>query len=166
MHLDVVQLPTATFPSRCSSRTCWGSACLAAWQTRSSARWAAAAASPSGSSSPSWSSSPGAPGRRSSNVSTRQQLDDDHMLHYFTLPVAVIYGILSVESGAHIERADLARFLLDTDGGAVPSSMASLFSEGEKELQLTLYSHPQYTLQLSVKRERVNILNIELYYVE
>ena len=88
------------------------------------------------------------------------------MLHYFTLPVAVIYGILSVESGAHIERADLARFLLDTDGGAVPSSMASLFSEGEKELQLTLYSHPQYTLQLSVKRERVNILNIYLYYVE
>ena len=90
------------------------------------------------------------------------------MLHYFTLPVAVIYGILSVESGAHIERADLARFLLDTDGGAVPSSIASLFSEGEgeEELQPTLYSHSQYTLQLSVKRERVNILNIELYYVE
>ena len=90
------------------------------------------------------------------------------MLLYFTLPVAVIYGILSVESGAHIERADLARFLLDTDGGAVPSSIASLFSEGEgeEELQPTLYSHPQHTLQLSVKRERVNILNIELYYVE
>ena len=85
------------------------------------------------------------------------------MLHYFTLPVAVIYGILSVESGAHIERADLARFLLDTDGGAVPSSLASLFSEGEGKLQPTLYSHPQ---QLSVKRERVNILNIYLYYVE
>ena len=155
MHLDVVQLPTATFPSRCSSRTCWGSACPAAWQTRSSARWAAAAASPSGSSSPSWSSSPGAPGRRSSNVGTRQQLDEDHMIHYFTLPIAVIYGILSVESGAHIERADLARFLLDTDGGAVPSSLASLFSEGEGKLQPTLYSHPQHTLQLSVKRERV-----------
>ena len=90
------------------------------------------------------------------------------MLHYFTLPVAVIYGILSVESGAHIERADLARFLLDTDGGAVPSSLASLFSEGEgeEELQPTLYSHPQHTLQLSVKRERVNILNTERYYVE
>ena len=88
------------------------------------------------------------------------------MLHYFTLPVAVIYGILSGESGAHIERADLARFLLDTDGGAVPSSLASLFSEGEGKLQPTLYSHPQHTLQLSVKRERVNILNIELYYVE
>ena len=88
------------------------------------------------------------------------------MLHYFTLPVAVIYGILSVESGAHIERADLARFLLDTDGGAVPSSLASLFSEGEGEEEPTLYFHLQYTLQLSVKRERVNILNIELYYVE
>ena len=66
------------------------------------------------------------------------------MLHYFTLPVAVIYGILSVESGAHIERADLARFLLDTDGGAVPSSIASLFSEGEgeEELQPTLLFPP------------------------
>ena len=89
-------------------------------------------------------------------------------LHYLTLPIAVIYGILSVESGAYIERADLARFILDTDGGAVPSSVASLFSEGEREeeLQPTLYSHPLHTLQLGVKRERVNILNIDLYYVE
>ena len=63
-------------------------------------------------------------------------MDDDHVLLYFILPVAVIYGILSVESGAHIERADLARFLLDTDGGAVPSSLASLFSEGEGEEEL------------------------------
>ena len=90
---------------------------------------------------------------------------NDHMLLYLTLPIAVIYGILSVESGAHIERADLARFLLDTDGGAVPSSIASLFSEGEGRRSSSPL-HPQYTLQLSVNRERVNILNIELYYVE
>ena len=44
-----------------------------------------------------------------------------------------IYGILSVESGSHIERGDLARFILESDGASsVPASLSSLFAEGKK----------------------------------
>ena len=44
-----------------------------------------------------------------------------------------IYGILSVESGGHIERGDLARFILESDGASsVPASLSSLFAEGKK----------------------------------
>ena len=42
----------------------------------------------------------------------------------------VIYGVLAVESGSHIERGDLSRFCLQWENGFLPSSINHLFLEG------------------------------------
>ena len=50
---------------------------------------------------------------------------------YFIVLNAVVYGIFAGETGAYIERSELTRFLLETDGPTLPSSLSLLFTEGE-----------------------------------
>ena len=46
--------------------------------------------------------------------------------------VLVIYGLLAVESGAYIDRADMSRLCLDWESGYLPNSLAELFISGER----------------------------------
>ena len=48
------------------------------------------------------------------------------------LYVLVIYGLLAVESGAYIDRADMSRLCLDWESGYLPNSLAELFISGER----------------------------------
>ena len=53
------------------------------------------------------------------------------MIPFVIHRIAVVYGIFAGETGAYIERSELTRFLLDTDGPTLPSSLSHLFSEGK-----------------------------------
>ena len=45
-----------------------------------------------------------------------------------------MYGVLVGENAAFIERAEVTRFLLDTDGPNLPVSLSLLFKEGDVSL--------------------------------
>jgi len=46
--------------------------------------------------------------------------------------IKFIYGVVAAESGGFIERGDLTRFCLDWENGCLPTSLNSLFSEGDR----------------------------------
>ena len=47
--------------------------------------------------------------------------------------VKFIYGVLAVESGTHIERADMARACIEWDGGPLPSALPMLFQDASSQ---------------------------------
>ena len=64
---------------------------------------------------------------------------------------AVVYGILTGESHSHLDRSEVTRFLLETDGPNLPSSLSLLFSEGDKvnfeQFSAWLEKHNEVRLQ-------------------
>ena len=51
-----------------------------------------------------------------------------------------------MESGTHIDKGDLNRFIIENDGaGCLPASLSSLFSEG-KIIKLTIESKFEYII--------------------
>jgi len=47
--------------------------------------------------------------------------------------VKFIYGVLAVDSGTHIERADMARACIEWDGGPLPSALPLLFQDASSQ---------------------------------
>ena len=116
-----------SFTCRPSSWRCWGSPSPAAWPSRSSAWREEGEEWPSESCWLSWSSSLAGPGRRSSNVSlTSSEASQTNPV------IAVVFGLLAGETAASLERSEVSRFLLETDGPVLPTSLSLLFSDGDR----------------------------------
>ena len=132
MHLDGAQQRTVTFQNKFSSRMCWESASPRLSLIRSSLWLEEVEVWASESCWLCWSWSREAPERRNSNVSpstTIRSIESGNSSIIF--PISVIYGLLAVETGAYIERAEITRFFLENDGAPAPASLSLLFSEGK-----------------------------------
>ena len=80
-----------------------------------------------------------------------------------------MYGILTGDSHSQLDRSEVTRFLLETDGPNLPSSLSLLFSEGDKvnfeQFSAWLEKHNEVRLSLfnsilpTVHGRMVRILN-------